>query len=292
MALALPIAWNVNRVRGQLRAVDTIRRAGGQVYYDYEYSGGVWTPGKKPRAPGWLRERLGDDYFRDVTYVGLGGADSYWSRGHDLGLLRAFPRLEGLVTPYGLTDDKFAPIADLHRLRELSLYNSKITNAGLAHLDDLSELRVLHLDGGLDNALTDDGLIHLRGLTNLEQLMLGSGKVTDAGMPHIARLKKLEILNLWGTGIGDAGLARLRGLRNLRELTLNGTRITDAGIETLRGMKSLRVLGLAGTRVTDAGLTGLRDLDKLRELSIWDAPVSAAGMADLRKALPGLLIKH
>ena len=61
--------------------------------------------------------------------------------------------------------------------------------------------------------ITDAGLVHLSGLTNLRDLWLtgtgvgltGTG-VTDAGLVHLSGLKKLEVLDLDGTGVTDSGL--------------------------------------------------------------------------------------
>ena len=44
----------------QRRAVAAIRRAGGGVGYDHK---------GRPWAPAWLRKRLGDEFFQEVTSV-------------------------------------------------------------------------------------------------------------------------------------------------------------------------------------------------------------------------------
>ena len=76
LLLAVPMAWKVNRARAQRRAVAEILRVGGKVYYDYQYSGDVrqysgadFNLRGKPSGPAWLRSRLGDEYFGEVTDV-------------------------------------------------------------------------------------------------------------------------------------------------------------------------------------------------------------------------------
>jgi mono/diheme cytochrome c family protein len=98
-----------------------------------------------------------------------------------------------------------APVAQ--QVYALNLAGSKVTDAGLAQLAPLTNLRSLHLE---KTAITDAGLVHLKGLTNL------------------------EYLNLYGTGVTDAGLANLEGLKNLRALYLWGSKATDAGAEKLQ----------------------------------------------------------
>jgi len=82
--------------------------------------------------------------------------------------------------------------------------------------------------------VTDAGLVHLKGLTNLEKLNLAFTQVTDAGLVHLKELTKLEKLNLVVTQITDAGLVHLKGLTNLEKLYLNGTQVTAAGATELK----------------------------------------------------------
>ena len=86
--------------------------------------------------------------------------------------------------------------------------------------------------------VSDAGLAHLKGLTNLS-LILGGTQVTDAGLAHLKGLTKLKLLQLSGTQVTDAGLAHLKGLTKLRHLTLGGTQVTDAGLVHLKGLTNL-----------------------------------------------------
>ena len=60
----------------------------------------------------------------------------------------------------------------------VSLCDTQVTDAGLVHLAGLTNLRVLTL---LGDQITDADLVHLKGLTKLEDLSLGGPQVTDAG---------------------------------------------------------------------------------------------------------------
>jgi Leucine-rich repeat (LRR) protein len=81
---------------------------------------------------------------------------------------------------------------------------------------------------------TDVDLARLKGLTQLQDLILAATKITDAGLGNLKGLTQLQELNLNGTEITDAGLENLRGLTQLQVLTLKRTRVTDAGVEKLR----------------------------------------------------------
>ena len=62
----------------------------------------------------------------------------------------------------------------------------------------------------VDTKITDAGLVHLKGLTNLQTLGLGFTKITGTGLVHLKGLTKLEMLSLYGTKVTDAGVAELQ----------------------------------------------------------------------------------
>jgi hypothetical protein len=93
------------------------------------------------------------------------------------------------------------------------------------------KLAVLDLAG---TRVTDAGLAHLAGLTNLRTLRLEDTQVTDAGLKYLAPLKKLTELDLRGTRVTDAGLEVLAGFPNLQKLLLDKSQATDAGVAKLQ----------------------------------------------------------
>jgi hypothetical protein len=187
-----------------------------------------------------------------------------------------------------LTDSGLEPFGGLTKLILFHVWNApKLTDAGLVHLQRLTQLESLGLNG---TRVTDDGLARLAGLVQLEELFLDGTHLTDAGLAHLQGMKQLRRLGLRGTRVTDAGLARLAGLVQLEDLAVGGTHVTDAGLAHLQGMKQLRGLGLYGTRVTDAGLARLAGLVQLEGLSLDETRVTDAGLAHLQgmKQLRGL----
>lgn len=118
--------------------------------------------------------------------------------------------------------------------------------------------------------VTDAGLQHLHGLTQLEWLRLCTTQVSDAGLEHLRELTQLRILELQSTRVTDAGLVHLQGRTQLEHLYLGDTQVTDAGLEHLRELTQLKVLCLIGTQVTDAGLMNLRGRARLQRLYLMD----------------------
>ena len=61
--------------------------------------------------------------------------------------------------------------------------------------------------------------MHLKGLTNLSSLELRHTQVTDAGLAHLKGLTNLGV-SPRSTRVTDAGLAHLKGLTNLSGVDL------------------------------------------------------------------------
>src|SRR4051794_33934914 len=175
--------WRVNRANDQRRAVAAIRRAGGGISYDYQFSvsKGYRNPNGRPWAPAWLRKWLGDEFFQEVTSV------QFIDRpvtDLDLAPLAGFDRLEEFhITGGPITDARLKHLAKLKELRSLSLWEERgITDAGLAHLAALTKLQNLNL---YRCGITDAGLVHLHRMADLEQLFLRNPKVTGPGLSNL-----------------------------------------------------------------------------------------------------------
>lgn len=116
------------------------------------------SPDETSRAPKWLRQTLGNDYFESVYFI-------------DLGLTQISDA--GLEHLAGLTD-----------LKWLFLERTKVSDAGLVHLKSLTQLERLHLDG---TQISDEGLLYLKGLKKLRVLHLERTHVTDTGVADLRR---------------------------------------------------------------------------------------------------------
>jgi hypothetical protein len=316
------LGWIVRSARIQREAVATIANYGGTIKYDWKWNGND-IPGGRPRAPRWLVDQIGVDYFGRVSFVSLPIFFVRMPHGHHfvqvedkpdlvmphIGHLSALRRLD--LTDANVSDTGLASVKGLSSLEILGCMRTRITDAGLAHRKNLPRLSTLELndnqisDSGLlhltmltelsklgiwKTRVTDAGLAHLRVLTKLNELKLAHTQVTDAGMVYLKGLTNLSVLDLGSTQFTDAGLAHLKGLTNLTELDLSGTLVTDAGMTHLKGLTNLTKFDLSGTQVTDSGMAHLKGLTNLTKLNLTDTHVTDAGAKELQQALPKLNI--
>ncbi|MHC4176319.1 MAG: hypothetical protein ACYSWU_02365 [Planctomycetota bacterium] len=201
-------------------------------------------------------------------------------------------------------------VDDQGRIRSVRLSRTAVTDAGLVHLSNLSELKAVYLD---DTRITDAGLRHLAGLSGLETLSVNYTQVGDAGLEHLKGLGQLGPLELLETEVTAAGLrelkktlprlqatvdplkltglAELRGWRNSAEISddyellsvdLLGPKVADAWLERLRDHRSLQDVCLANAKITDAGLGHLQGLANLHTLYLSGTQITDRGMEYLK----------
>jgi hypothetical protein len=166
--------------------------------------------------------------------------------------------------------------------------NGLMTDEVLARIAGLSCVTSLSLGGSRE--LTDDGLLHLARMRQLERLELSEypgGKLTDRGLEvlrHLPNLRKFEMT--WQAGITDRGVANLRFCDQLEEVNLMGSPTGDGAIEALQGKAKLRRFS-TGRLVTDAGLPLLHNFPLLKTADgeggrlLIDGPFTNAGLATL-----------
>jgi hypothetical protein len=190
------IGWIVRSGSIQHDAVAAIRRAGGQVWYEWEYRDGRYFMGEFTCPwPKWLVDLVGIDSLGNVIEVDL------TRRGSDVDLAHVgnLGRLEGLVLiDSSVTDSGLAHLRRSTTLKSLFLAGTRTSDSGLAHLKGLTRLEALSL---MDTAVTDAGLAHLNGLSALKQINASDGQFTDSGVRELRKsLPTLRISRLQRSG--------------------------------------------------------------------------------------------
>ena len=264
LVIGLGLGWIVRNAHIQRDAVAAIRKAGGQVWYDFDPKDQVvaWY-----ELSGWKKqigESIGIDYVAHVVCVRL------VSGGNEVDRQQALPRL-----------------AVLCEVQQIDVEGSSMTDGVLAQWDNLKHLNRLSL---WNTSISDAGLTHIRAFRNLWELGITDAEIGDDGLTHLDGLVNLKVLSLRRTGVTDAGLLHLKGLTKLSSLDLSGTQVTDRGLAHLKGLSTLSALHVQGTHVTDVGLAHLKGLTKLTHLFLLSTHVTDAGVKELKQALPNLAI--
>lgn len=197
---------------------------------------------------------------------------------NDLAPLVAFSELEtlDLSSTFGAADLDCTPIASLKKLRELDLTEfSPTTPHVFQQVGKLTELRRLKL--AIDRGVSDENLAALKGLVNLESLVVGGYLIHDRGMEHLTALPKLESVLLENTNLTDDGAKALAKVPQLKHLTIRGSVMTDAGLATLATIAQLESIEILNPtvpkpewepRITAAGLREFAKLPELKKLSV------------------------
>lgn len=211
-----------------------------------------------------------------------------------------------------LSENDLNSIGSLTGLRFLSLENTLLSDADLAHFASLGELKTLHLVrtratgrglqylkphnmGSLDlswSPIDDVGLEQLQRLKMLSVLNLNHTRITDAGLIHLASLDGLFALYLDGTTITGEGFVHIKGLRHLEEISLERSWLTNAGVAALHELPALTGLNLSNTNIDDEAVGILSGMSRLKTLRLQGTDLDEQGMHQLKKALPGCEILY
>jgi hypothetical protein len=275
---AVACSWfgiKLQQARKQRHAVEELKKFGYHVVYDRELvEDGRLFLQKKSKAPQWLQNLLGVDFFRDVTMV-----------------VQDEPQLADARIK--ITDAGMVHLRKFPHLQSVSLLAAPVSDAGLENLKELTELKEIQIwTIEYKGHITDTGLAHLKELQQLVYLSLVNQQIKGDGLENLKNMSQLESIDLQYNKITDAGLENLKGLSRLKFINLQYNKITDAGISHLKGLKNLKQLILTDDCITDAGLIDLKEMTQLEEFSFTSDLVTEAGIKDMQKALPKLNLDH
>ena len=179
-------------------------------------------------------------------------------------------------------DGVMAYVGGLHSLEEVTFdEKSFLTDAGMVHLRGLTELKILHLPKG---SITGKSLANLRGLTRLQDLFIAGISLEAADLSPLRQLTELENLIVGNSMSSPCDLSALRDLKQLKLISL--TKIVISDLEPIRQLPHLLSLNLVDSELDDAGLAPLGEPGSLPELSglfLVNTRISDAGLKTLRK---------
>eukprot|EP00984_Skeletonema_dohrnii_P003939 scaffold1350_cov137-Skeletonema_dohrnii-CCMP3373.AAC.19 len=262
--------------------------------------------------------RLTDEAVVNVSHLGeslmtlnLGGSRCLTDRSLEamsglLGLRQLDLSQCDLITNEGLNN-----LANLDQIEELSLgWCRLISDGGLEILSEQRNrpqtLRVLHL---ARCPITDDGLVHLSKLEQLQELDLnGCSKLSSQALsfalgklvclssldvsycPGILRFSwqgkvdALKSLELNYSAVRDSHISHLKHLPMLEELNLDSCLVGDYAIAHLADndvVPNLTTLDLADTDISDFAMQKIAQFEHLKSLSLFYCNISNAGLRHL-----------
>ena len=192
----------------------------------------------------------------------------------------AIDSTENRITPRRhLTDSEWDHLINEMKERRITALDAKglMTDTVLARIAELEHVTALNLGGS--RQLSDDGLLHLARMPQLEHLDLNEypgGRLTDRGLEVLRHLPNLRTFEMtWQRGITDAGVANLRFCDQLERVDLMGSPTGDGAIEALQGKPRLGSFS-SGRVVTDAGLTLLHNFPMLKKWHTDNNPREAS----------------
>ena len=143
--------------------------------------------------------------------------------------LNEFKHLSRLSVSGIRQDNSGMDISGLTGLEDLTLKLSPrgkekdydpVRDEDLACLKDLKKLSRFQISYAQHSEITDAGVLHLKDLTNLNLLNIGSRHLTDRSLSYLADMKNLDFLRLIGN-FTDDGLAELEHFDGLTHLHIS-----------------------------------------------------------------------
>ncbi len=204
----------------------------------------------------------------------------------------------------GLNDETLPLLSGLTRLEELQVDGLQATDAGLAQIAVLTNLRsIAFFHPSLDlKGFDGSGFAALKALPKLERLTVAGTRFDDKGMAAIAEIGQLREFRTWHTHQTQAGNSSLEKLPALRVLRLgqrlrrwdgasNAASLDDSTLEVLSRLKTLEELTLDEARLSLEALMQLKSLPKLRKLELLRIDIPAEDVDRLRSALPDVKVE-
>jgi hypothetical protein len=154
-----------------------------------------------------------------------------------------------------INDNGMSHLSALKHLENFQLtFAYGCTDKGLEYLKDLKNMKVLNLG----SHTFGEGVIHLGGMTKLEQLTLHKVRADDESLKFMRNLKQLKILSMTLNPVAtDKGMEHLAELRELESLYLTCSNLTDNCLEIFAPMKKLKTLTISSPQITKKGLREL-----------------------------------
>jgi len=277
LVAAVWLGWRVEQVRIQKQAIAAVKKFGGWVHFDYEFSYGKLIADRRPRWPEWLVNAIGEEYFREIRQVSLVYDDTGGNRLDN-------PNVQSC-------EQVLAILARLPGLRKLLLKETQATDEGLRHIGRMTDLEELYMWDAAD--VTDPGIAHLNRLDRLKTIHVSDSNLTDASLVLLSQMPAIRELSLQSNHFTDTGLVRMSGHNRIERLYVGlvKSRFTDIGVVHLAEFDQLKALDLQGSIVSMQMLQQLARSPKLKRISLDVSSLPKPDLEELKRTRPDLKIR-
>ncbi len=230
----------------------------------------------------------------DFAQIWIGPAGVYYGDEVVRQLALNLPNLESIKGIRYLTNEGMKTLSNFQNLKCLGIAlkgdkQGYYGPTGLSHLAGFGSLEELHINS---ESLSDADLACLEPLNQLKKLHVGwSQHLTDRGMASIGKLKQLESLHL-SCPMTRSGLNQLNGLSRLQYLKVltrpqrNAAKTgpADELMLDLTELKKMKDMYLGGLSLKDSDLAFLKHLPLLENLAIHsDSPMTGEFLRHLKE---------
>lgn len=183
--------------------------------------------------------------------------------GLDYKYLKSFPKLEELhCSPISRIDEAMVYIGQNKGIKNLGLFQVRISDMGFEALSDLKHLEKIDITG----APVSKGFHTLLNFKNLRELYISETQADDSTLEIIGHLLNMEKLSLSYTLVTNKGFPYLADLKNLTTLGFSGQRVTKDGVKQL---------------VTGSVVSSLAHLPRLEYIHFCDIPFDSESVKTL-----------
>jgi energy-coupling factor transporter ATP-binding protein EcfA2 len=161
-------------------------------------------------------------------------------------------------------DTVISLLSGVGKVGALNLSGTKITDAALAQLKELPDLKSLDLSA---TDITNQGIDHISEMSQLTHLVLNDTMITEAALPLLEKLVNLKTLDLSHNRINQASVGQLR--RKLPDCSVSYTPDPlldalsryrgnwDKALAVVKGSKRGDEVTFSGSPITDSALKAL-----------------------------------
>jgi hypothetical protein len=132
------------------------------------------------------------------------------------------------------------------------------------------------VDGVKSSAQDGDVARILSMLPHTTYVSLANTDISDEVMLYLRSMDQLQSLDLRNTAVSDAGMRNIVGIRRLQYLDISGTAITNRSVDDIGQLSSLGLIVMTDTGIDEDGIQRLLRRNPALQIQISTNVVTAS----------------